>query len=146
MSAVVTQATARAEGRTRERRPRFPSEKCPRSGRKPNFRRAFRWTRRELNPSGLIAIALSNYELHLRKVFWVGEPLSWLLGATKLDVTGDAVRLPFRSLALVFADRYALGLAERMDSRPPPEIPWPSAPLGVRTSQWKPGAPRVSKS
>ncbi len=68
------------------------------------------------------AITLSNYELYLRKVFWVGESLSWLLGATKLDVTGDAVRLPFRSLALVFTDRYALGLAERMDSRLPPEI------------------------
>jgi hypothetical protein len=40
-----------------------------------------------------------------------------MLGATKLDVTGDAVRLPFRSLALVFTDRYALGLAERTDSR-----------------------------
>jgi SEC-C motif len=68
------------------------------------------------------ALAFSNYELYLRKVFWVGESLSWLLGATKLDVTGDAVRLPFRSLALVFTDRYALGLAERMDSRLPPEV------------------------
>jgi SEC-C motif len=67
------------------------------------------------------ALAFSNYELYLRKVFWVGESLSWLLGATKLDVTGEAVRLPFRSLALVFTDRYALGLAERMDSRLPPE-------------------------
>jgi hypothetical protein len=67
------------------------------------------------------ATAFSNFELHLRKVFWVGESLSWMLGATKLDVTEDAVRLPFRSLALVFTDRYALGLAERMDSRLPRE-------------------------
>lgn len=67
-------------------------------------------------------ITFSNYELYLRKVFWVGESLSWLLGATKLDVAGDAVRLPFRSLALVFTDRYALSLAERMDSRLPPEV------------------------
>jgi hypothetical protein len=63
------------------------------------------------------ATALVNFELHLRKVFWVGESLSWMLGATTLDVTGEAVRPPFRSLALVFTDRYALGLAERMDSR-----------------------------
>jgi hypothetical protein len=67
------------------------------------------------------ATALSNFELHLRKVFWVGESLSWMLGATKLDVTGDAVRLPFRSLGFVFTDRYALGLAERVDARLPPE-------------------------
>lgn len=63
---------------------------------------------------------VSNFELYLRKVFWVAEPLCWMLGATKLDVTGDAVRLPFRSIALVFTDRYALSLAERMDARLPP--------------------------
>ncbi len=69
-----------------------------------------------------VTLAFSNFELHLRKVFWVGEPLSWMLGATKLDVTGEAVRLPFRSMALVFTDRYALGLAERADSRLPAEL------------------------
>jgi hypothetical protein len=69
-----------------------------------------------------VALMLSNFELYLRKVFWVEESLSWMLGATKLDVTGDAVRLPFRSLALVFTDRYALGLAERADSRLPAEL------------------------
>src|SRR5690606_6797253 len=70
----------------------------------------------------LAATTLINFELHLRKVFWVGESLSWMLGATSLDVTGEAVRPPFRSLALVFTDRYALGLAERIDSRLPAEL------------------------
>jgi hypothetical protein len=37
-----------------------------------------------------------------------------MLGATTPDVKGDAVRAPFTSFALVFTDRYALGLAERM--------------------------------
>lgn len=60
-----------------------------------------------------------NLELHHRKVFWVGEGLSWMLGATRLDVPGAQLRLPFGSFALVFQDRYALGLAERMLSREP---------------------------
>ncbi|HEY6725720.1 MAG TPA: hypothetical protein VI197_16915 [Polyangiaceae bacterium] len=68
------------------------------------------------------ATTLINFELHLRKVFWVGESLSWMLGATSLDVTGEAVRPPFRSLALVFTDRYALGLAERVNSRLPADL------------------------
>jgi hypothetical protein len=69
-----------------------------------------------------LALTFSNFELYLRKVFWMGESLSWMLGATKLDVTCDAVRLPFRSMALVFIDRYALGLAERADARLPAEV------------------------
>ncbi len=62
----------------------------------------------------------ANFELHLRKVLWVGEAVSWMLGATDLDVRGDVLRPPFASFALVFTDRYALGLAERMLSREPP--------------------------
>jgi SEC-C motif len=57
---------------------------------------------------------LANFELHLRKLFWVDEGLAWMLGATQLDVTGDALRPPFASFALVFTDRYALGLMERL--------------------------------
>ncbi|WP_437737412.1 SEC-C metal-binding domain-containing protein [Sorangium sp. So ce1335] len=63
--------------------------------------------------------SLSNFELHLRKVFWVDEGLSWMLGATALDVTGEALRPPFASFALVFTDRYALGLAERLLAEDP---------------------------
>ncbi|MBK8263687.1 MAG: SEC-C domain-containing protein [Nannocystis sp.] len=61
----------------------------------------------------------ANFELHLRKVFWVDDPLAWTLGATRLDVAGEALRLPFGAFALVFTDRYALGLAERALSRAP---------------------------
>src|SRR5690606_17353783 len=57
---------------------------------------------------------LVNFELHLRKVFKVDEALSWMLGTTSLEgeLAGD-LRPPFASFALVFTDRYALGLAER---------------------------------
>jgi hypothetical protein len=57
---------------------------------------------------------LANFECHLRKTFWVDEGLSWMLGATELEVTGEALRAPFASFALVLTDRYALGLAERL--------------------------------
>jgi hypothetical protein len=60
-----------------------------------------------------------NLELHHRKILWVGEGLSWMLGATALDVTGELLELPFGSFALAFTDRYALGLAERMLAREP---------------------------
>ncbi|WP_437960418.1 hypothetical protein WME76_12770 [Sorangium sp. So ce119] len=63
--------------------------------------------------------SLSNFELHLRKVFWVDEGLAWMLGATALDVIGEALRPPFTSFALVFTDRYALGLAERLLAEDP---------------------------
>lgn len=62
---------------------------------------------------------LANFEVHLRKIFWVDEGLSWMLGATALDVTGEALRAPFASFALVFTDRYALGLAERLLAEDP---------------------------
>jgi hypothetical protein len=62
---------------------------------------------------------LASFELHLRKMFWVDEALSWMLGATGLDITGDALRPPFASFALVFMDRYALGLAERLLAEDP---------------------------
>jgi hypothetical protein len=62
---------------------------------------------------------VANFELHRRKVFWVSEPLSWALGATRLDVAGDMLQPPFASFAMVFTDRYALGLAEKMLSREP---------------------------
>jgi hypothetical protein len=61
-----------------------------------------------------------NFELHLRKVFWIADGLSWMLGTTSLDgIEGAALRLPFASVALVFTDRYALGLAERLLARVP---------------------------
>ncbi len=62
---------------------------------------------------------LANFELHLRKIFWVDEDLAWMLGATGLELTGDALRPPFASFALVFTDRYALGLAERLLAEDP---------------------------
>jgi hypothetical protein len=62
---------------------------------------------------------LADFELHLRKIFWVDEGLSWMLGATWPDVTGDVLRPPFTSFALVFTDRYALGLTERLLAEAP---------------------------
>jgi hypothetical protein len=65
-------------------------------------------------------VILSNFELHLRKVFWVADDLSWSFSASSLDgIDGAALRLPFGCLALVFTDRYALGLAERLLARIP---------------------------
>lgn len=61
---------------------------------------------------------LVNFELHLRKVFKVDEALSWALGTTSIeDELAGELRLPFASFALVFTDRYALGLAERSLAR-----------------------------
>lgn len=62
---------------------------------------------------------LCNFELQLCKLFWVDESLAWSLGATEIELTGKELGLPFVSFALVFCDRYALGLAERMLSREP---------------------------
>lgn len=65
-------------------------------------------------------VIFSNFELHLRKVFWVADDLSWSFSASSLDgIDGAALRLPFGCLALVFTDRYALGLAERLLARLP---------------------------
>ncbi|MBI2894429.1 MAG: SEC-C domain-containing protein [Deltaproteobacteria bacterium] len=54
------------------------------------------------------------FELHLRKTFWVDEPLAYMLAHTDLDVAGRDLRVPFPSFALVFTDRQALSLAERL--------------------------------
>lgn len=60
---------------------------------------------------------LCNFELHLRKLFWVDPSLGWMLGATDLELRGEELQLPFANFGIVFEDRYALGLAERMLSR-----------------------------
>lgn len=61
-----------------------------------------------------------NFELHLRKVFWVADDLSMMLGTTSLEgIDGSALRLPFGCFALVFTDRYTLGLAERLLAQTP---------------------------
>jgi len=60
-----------------------------------------------------------NYELHLRKTFWIEETLSYMLGHTELDLVGDMLKLPYASFALVFTDRFTLEIAERMLSNIP---------------------------
>jgi len=55
-----------------------------------------------------------NYALQRRKLFWVDESLAWMLSQTRLDIEGRALRLPFRSFALVFADRVALDLVDAL--------------------------------
>ncbi|WP_170135647.1 YecA family protein [Nannocystis exedens] len=65
-----------------------------------------------------------NFELHLRKVFWVDERLSWTLGVVDSRVAGDMLRVPFPAFALVFTDRHALGLAERLVSRMSDDARW----------------------
>ena len=57
---------------------------------------------------------VTNYELHHRKTFRVDPSLAWTLGHTRLEVTGDLLRLPFATFAVVFDDRHTLGLAERL--------------------------------
>ena len=56
----------------------------------------------------------SNFELHLRKTFWVDDSLAWMLGQTRLDISGSELRPPFATFACVFTDRSTLGIAERM--------------------------------
>jgi len=58
-----------------------------------------------------------NLDLHRRKVFWVDASLAYMLENTDLDVRGRELRTPFRSFALVFTDRHALSLGERLLSR-----------------------------
>jgi hypothetical protein len=60
---------------------------------------------------------LCDFELYRRRTFRVEESLSWMLGATELDLTGDDLQVPFPSFAITFTDRYVLGLAERTLSR-----------------------------
>jgi len=62
-------------------------------------------------------LLMVNFELHRRKVFWVDGPLSYMLENTDLDIAGRELRTPFPSFALVFTDRHALSLAERLLSR-----------------------------
>ncbi len=57
---------------------------------------------------------LVDFELHRRKTFWVDRALSWMFLQTELDVTGADLRLPFVAFALVYTDRAALSLAERL--------------------------------
>ena len=61
----------------------------------------------------------ANYELHRRKTFWIDDGLAWALGKTRLDLPGSQLKLPFPCFALVFTDRYTLGLAERLLARDP---------------------------
>jgi Uma2 family endonuclease len=58
-----------------------------------------------------------NFDLHRRKIFWVDAALSYMLEHADLDIAGRDLRSPFRSLALVFSDRHALSLGERLLSR-----------------------------
>ena len=78
-------------------------------------------------------VILSNFELHLRKVIWIADDLSWSFSASSLDgIDGSRLRLPFGCLALVFTDRYALGLAERLLARIP-DVPLRGRILRVLT-------------
>ena len=57
---------------------------------------------------------LVNYDLQLRKTFWVDEPLAYMLAKTDPAVPGRDLRVPFASFALVFTDRHLLSLGERL--------------------------------
>ena len=56
----------------------------------------------------------ANYELYLRKTFWVDPELAYMLAKTDADVPGGDLKMPFRSFALVLTDRCTLSLAERL--------------------------------
>ncbi len=58
--------------------------------------------------------ALTDFEIHRRKAFWVDESLAYMLAHTDLDLFGRELRVPFPSFALVFTDRHVLGLGERL--------------------------------
>lgn len=58
-----------------------------------------------------------NLDLHRRKIFWVDAALSYMLECTDVDLAGRELRTPFPSFALVFTDRHALSLGERLLSR-----------------------------
>jgi hypothetical protein len=58
-----------------------------------------------------------NLDLHRRKVFWVDAALSYMLENTDVDVAGGELRVPFPSFAIVFTDRHALSLGERLLAR-----------------------------
>ena len=59
----------------------------------------------------------ANFEAHLRKTFVVDESLAWMLGSTRLDLSGDQLRPPFASFAIVLHDRNTLAQAERLLSK-----------------------------
>ena len=60
-----------------------------------------------------------NFDLHRRKLFWVDAALSYMLENTEVDVAGRELRTPFPSFAIVFTDRHALCLGERLLARRP---------------------------
>jgi hypothetical protein len=71
----------------------------------------------------LVVPWLTDFEVHRRKTFWVDRALSWQLGQTDLDITAVDLRLPFVAFALVFTDRLALSLAERLVAATRPKAP-----------------------
>ncbi len=73
-----------------------------------------------------------NYELHLRKTFWIAPSLSYMLGHTQLDLAGDMLKLPYSSFALVSTDRFTLEIAERMLSQIP-DCPMSGRKLKIMT-------------
>ena len=52
----------------------------------------------------------ANFELAGRKAFWIGAELAEQLGQTDLDVSGDALFLPFAACAFCFTDPATLEL------------------------------------
>jgi hypothetical protein len=62
---------------------------------------------------GLAECAI-NYEVGGKKAFWVDGGLAELLSETTLDISGDALRLPFPSCAFIFDDPRTLDLADAL--------------------------------
>ena len=58
-------------------------------------------------------VYMTNFELHLRKTFWVDKSLVFMLAKTDLEVPGGDLRMPFGCFALAFTDRHTLSLGER---------------------------------
>ena len=84
------------------------------------------------NPSSSLNIAsvhlecAVNYELAVRKAFWVDAALAELLRQTNLDVPGDLLRLPFAACAFLFDDAETLKTLAMLaaDSRHPEAPPF----------------------
>ncbi len=68
----------------------------------------------DANLAGVHLHTFVNYELHRRKTFWVDPPLAWMLAQTRLDISGELLRLPFPACAFVLTDRDALELANQL--------------------------------
>ena len=64
----------------------------------------------EANLLGCHLHYMVNFELYNRKVFWVDESLAWMLHQTKLNITGQCLRLPFPCCAIVFTDQNTLNM------------------------------------